>query len=89
MKPGIIASALLAALLALAVPALAQDRFPAKPVQIVVALASATPAEILARMYAEKPQGGNTFPPRHRQWIGELLCGGFRRGRCSGRGRRG
>ena len=45
---------ILTALLAGAIPARAQDKYPSKPVQIVVALAAATTADILARMYAEK-----------------------------------
>lgn len=38
----------------LAGPALAQDRYPTHPIQVVVALAAATTADIIARLYAEK-----------------------------------
>jgi tripartite-type tricarboxylate transporter receptor subunit TctC len=50
-------AALLAALAAGAIPAGAQERYPAKPIQLIVALATATTADILARMYAEKLTG--------------------------------
>ncbi len=54
MRRKTVCSMLLAALLACAIAANAQDKYPSKPVQVVVALAAATTADILARMYAEK-----------------------------------
>ena len=52
MRLKAVCSMLLAALLACA--ANAQDKYPSKPVQVVVALAAATATDIIARMYSEK-----------------------------------
>ena len=49
-----VSSMLLPGLLAVAFAAGAQEKYPAKPIQMVVALAPGTTADIIARMYAER-----------------------------------
>jgi len=76
MKARSVLLALFAVLAGGAANAQAQDKYPARPVQIVVALAAATTADILTRMFAEKlgERLGQPFVVQNRPGAGGTIA---------------